>query len=101
MNVNDPDVGDYVICSYKNSNMTGYSKIEQNFIQNKIGKIIRHSSNTIYPYCVSYDDIPTSICNNGDEEKEDYIILSRSVIEYWSKDKGKLELILITNKFNI
>ena len=101
LNDGDPDVGDYVICSDSKFNN------ENEFIKDKIGRIIKIDDNTnktfpytIFPYTITYDNIP-NLLMNYEIDNIRAIILSRKNIQYWSKDKKELEQILQANKFNI
>jgi len=79
----------------------GHTTHEGNFIKNKIGKIIRNDYiPRYYPYAITYDNIPADIFDKK-INNINVILFKRDDIEYWSKNKEELELILQTNKFNI
>jgi len=101
MNEYIPEVGDYVICSYDNDQVSGYSIDEQNFIYDKIGKISLIVNGERFPYYVEYDNIPENIINGVLSNEVKYIQMHRRVIKYFSKDKNELEMVLKANKFNI
>jgi len=94
MNENEPSVGDYVICHT-------YNTSESDFVNNRIGKLIKIDyENGVFPYYITYDNIPEILVN--DKIGHDYMITFPSIsIKYWSKDKNELELILNSDKFNI
>ena len=104
MNEDKPEVGDYVICYYDNDNIAGYSDVEQDFIQNKIGKVVEIDSRALYQYSVTFDNIPEQLIN-GDIDGEAYIDFNRDAIKSFSNDKEdleeELELRYSANKFNI
>ena len=94
MNYNEPEIGDYVICD------TDYDN-ERIFTNANIGIIVDYDEyNNIFPYAVTYDNIPVNLINHTIDNTN--IIYFNSInIKYWSKDRNELELILKSNKFNI
>ena len=90
MNQGKPEVGDYVIC------YDGLNYRENEFIKDKIGKIIDYVNNHIYQYWIIYDNIPDSL-RDGKFNGEDYLLVSNNSIKYWSNDREELESILNTN----
>ena len=100
INIGEPKVGDYVICYYDNEDVFGYSILEQDFIHNKIGKIININNGLICPYAITYNNIPEYLVN-GYKFDIDYILLGSSVIKYFSEDLEELKIILSSNKFNL
>jgi len=100
MNVNDPEVGDYVIAE-SNDFLTDLNE----FTKNRIGKLY-NIFKPLYAddlsYTIIYDNIPKELdfykFKIYDEEA---ISLNIEDIKYWSKNKEDLEKVLMTNKYNI
>jgi len=102
LNVNEPEVGDYVI---------GYSNLEfftevNDFTKNNIGKLIEILESKYDDiddsYLIEYYHIPDELSFFKFAEYGDNILaLNKEDIKYWSKNKKELKLILQSNKFNI
>ena len=104
LNVGEPEVGDYIISDIKiNGEM-----IRLNNLIGKYSKFINNHHKDDYNYIVYYTIPDNFLINdnilkrhgslNGNRYK---INLSRSEIEYWSKDKEDLEDVLATKDFNL
>ena len=100
MNEDKPEVCDYVICSHFHDKLPTYYEKEQNFIENKVGKIIKVNWSNRYPYAVTYDNIPDGLWNA--KINDDKVLLFRDYdIEHLSKNKEELEQIINIKKFNL
>jgi len=96
---NKPKVGDYVTCSY----IFVFSSTQisnQEFIHNRIGKIIKDNWSVRYPYAVSYDDIPDGIWVSAINDIK-VMIIGYPEIVYFSSDIDDVERFIETKKFNL
>ena len=107
-NINEPQIGDYVICS----DMTDDEKIEE-FVNNTIGQIVRfrdpHDSfGASYQFVVKYDDVPYDL--NEDEFRYDNELYEKGIsnramsigeIEFFSNDKKEVEAYMQAKKYNL
>lgn len=101
-NINQPDVGDYVICTdpgiEREQNEEFYD-----FIHNNIGQITKIENEDNPLYYIHYENIPDNLkfrMNTAHYvlDEEPY---RRKNITYWAKTKKDLELRLIANKYNL
>jgi len=97
------EIGDYVICNeYDPEN---YKFDDFNIlVNNNIGKVIdiNGEKSRDDKYVVQYDNIPESLhVGYLDNKYESAIRFLREEIKYSSKDKSKLEIILVSKKYNI
>lgn len=103
-NYNEIEIGDYVICESGKSNYNIQFKKLNDFIRNKIGKLIdidnKSIPGSIY-YIVEYDNIPDNISNFKRSRNESAFTMHKIDIINYSKDKNELESIINANKFNI
>ena len=90
-----PKPGDYVICQDSIENIR-----LNNFINNNIGQIIKHSKPGGYVIC-KYNNIPKDILRFFKHSSPNSILMSINEIKYWSPNKKELETILLSKKFNI
>jgi len=88
MNENEPQIGDYVIVNYNiNQNSPAYV----NYINTHIGKLYNKRRSEKFGNKLVCDIDYIDIVNTSYIED----------IEFWSKDKGELEAIIQSKKFNI
>jgi len=104
LNVNEPEVGDYVICyNYETDDVLFRDK----FTSNNIGKLmeiqnLNHYNEIEYSYMVKYDFLPDELDWLNFKDLGKYVLsFYKNDIKYWSKNREDLEMILQTNKFNI
>lgn len=100
ININEPEVGDYVICKENNSDRSDDKAAS--FTSNRIGKIVRISLTNTYKYDISYTDIPINLHQffntiRGEECRP----MKGDEIIYWSKDKDELIPFISSNKYNL
>lgn len=113
LNINKPEVGDYLIAKtdsifdnnkkWKNQNDINYL----NFIKSSIGYIFKTPD--YYSYLVKYENIPDDIkkyfhysdYSQGIKVGNSILINDDEDIEYWSKNKEELENILTSKKYNL
>jgi len=100
LNVNEPEVGDYVIVQ-SNDFLVDINE----FTKNRIGKLY-NIFKPLYAddlsYTIIYDDIPKELdFYKFKIDDEEAISMNKEDIRYWSKYKEDLEKILMTNKFNL
>ena len=111
VNIDEPKVGDYVICSeiadvfYKNEDWYNDYIELLNIIKDKIGKIVKIEE---LSYIVEYKDVPKKL-------RQDFFVLNdkkqlvcrrfaREDIVFWSKNKkdlSDLDLLRKSKKYNI
>jgi len=101
LNDDEPQEGDYVICTTINS-----TELELKlYIDVNIGQIINISTKLEQKYIVYYDNLPNNLVSyvyNGIKINNiSGITFEESEILYWSKDKKDLENILLAKKFNL
>ena len=96
-NNNEPQIGDYVICTDQNPEVS-------EFTLNNVGKIVKYilMNNDRFPYKVKYKNVPVKLIDKGYIfDNNDIRKTSRDEIIHWSKNKKDLELILYTKKYNL
>ena len=93
----EPKVGDYVICSC--GDIGEFDKYND-FIKDKIGKIVKYYDGGKYSYFITFDNIPGDLWNNI-IDNERIIVFKREEIIYWNSDKDTIESIINSKKFNI
>lgn len=94
--INEPEVGDYVICSEEHD---GLSKKLIDFTSNNIGQLIEIDGTQYYPFVVKYDDnVPLELEVNFLHNTRG---MMRAEIIHYSKNKEDLEMILNANKYNL
>jgi len=102
--VDEPSLGDYVVCSYSDNDMNNFynnnKSEQQEFIQNKIGRIVKDNWNIKYKYAVTYDDIPDGVWISKINDVK-VIVFDDSEIEYFSFDIDNAERYINTKKFNL
>ena len=98
-NVVGPKIGDYVLCNEKPNN---YNDLDI-FLSNNVGNLIEIINNPVYPYKVTYDNIPNNLKSGGFIVKNSkfFRLFGKDELKYWSEDKKELEAILAGNKYNI
>jgi len=103
-NINEPQVGDYVICEEKDR----YYMLEKElceFIKNNIGKIVivNASGNKSCPYTVQYENVPDTIRDNffTKYNLSNNRNFRKTEIIFFSKYKSDVEAYLTSNKYNI
>jgi hypothetical protein len=90
-NINDPEVGDYVIahCTYTNS-----SNKVNNFMLNNVGRIVNIDNGK---YIIVYEkEIPFKHTKYARR-----ITLTRDNIDYFGKNEENLEIMIQSNKYNL
>jgi hypothetical protein len=93
-------VGDYVICEDRGL----YSNELVKFINNNIGQYIIMNDGF---YIIKYENTPEELKNimvyyNSQNKKYyDCVIMEKSEIKYWSKNKEDLYIYLDINKYNV
>ena len=105
--INVPEIGDYVLCDYKNSN-----NILKDFLKNNIGKIEKKinsyqlgiKTGEIYSK-IKYDYVPLEIqnffTNNFISPDDYYYTINIKNITDVAKTKEELELKIKAKKYNI
>jgi hypothetical protein len=97
LNIGEPNVGDYVICTnnFFNENL-------REFLQNNIGRIINGEKSSMDYYIVFYEDIDDDLNKYFNELADGYEIpIFESEILYWNKNKEELQYIIDANKYNL
>ena len=110
-NLNEPKIGDYVVCSEKSELGKGYDRIEKQvykFIENNIGQVIESNYENVFNsegrYAIIYKDIPKKL--------ESYFLAGKyflleykgcrlmklEEIKFWSEDKDVCQTYLDTHK---
>jgi hypothetical protein len=92
-NVDEPQIGDYVICSATED----VDDELKNFLLTAIGQIRNKNHRGIYDYSVYFENIPQHVIDNWDNP----IDFQKSEIENWSKNKEDLEYIIAAKKYNL
>ena len=93
INEGEPKVGDYVICEESVS-----GEVVKEFISNNIGIFSKSIHDETFKYSIEYENIPDNIYGAFTNKCRR---MSRQEIKYWSKDKEELEILLVTNKYNL
>ena len=103
LNQGEPEIGDYVILKPNT-----LIELTDNFIRNNIGQIKSNRERSYANYVIKYINVPEDIIGGflfyeiENNKKGDVVYLSdRSDIQYYSKNKKELELILAANKYNL
>jgi len=111
VNIDEPKVGDYVVCSEKSDIF--YKKEDWyndyielvNILKDKIGKIVKIDE---LSYIVEYKDVPKKLRQDffviNDKKQLVCRRLAREDIEFWSKNKkdlSDLDLLRKSKKYNI
>lgn len=91
---NMPQVGDYVICI----DYTFITKATRKFLENNIGKIISYYKGAANPYEVIFNNPPSK---SIDFDSKGIRCFKREEILHFNKDKKKVEMLLIANKYNL
>jgi len=108
-NMNEPKNGDWVICKENEEDEDDNFTL---FINNNIGRIIKINNDyDDYDYIIKYCNIPKNIRNRffsyKMNNKNEYVgdVNKRAMflreIKYWSENKKDLEVIILTNKYNL
>ena len=92
LNIDEPKVGDWVIC-YATFNIDDELK---KFLSTAIGKIQDRNARSVFNYGVYFEYMPKSLDEWGNS-----IDFQKSEIKYWSENKEDLEYIIAVNKYNI
>jgi hypothetical protein len=95
-NINEPQIGDYVLCKEMDSN----DKKLLEFIDNNVGRIVDTKPETdVFTelFVIKYKNIPFD--NNWQNKNTRYFL--REEILFWSKDKEDCEAFLNAKKYNI
>jgi len=101
---NKLEIGDYVICEWYDGKYNNTYKEFNDFIKNKVGKLIDIDYKLIPGatyYIVEYDHIPDNLNNFKRYKNESAFTMKGADIVRYSKDKSELEISINTNKFNL
>lgn len=99
-----PKLNDYVICvennvpSYKFD--YGYAKPVMNFVNNNIGKIVRHEPHTTYPYLVEFEDVIPEKIKKFFTTDNCRGFKFNEIID-WDTNKEDLESRIMAKKYNL
>ena len=93
---NKLEIGDYVLCEEKLDHEYTTDIIMENFSSTHIGKYVANKDDNIC--LIEYKKIPDIIKDYFDGNNRQILI---EEIKYFSKNKKELELILVTNKYNL
>jgi len=99
-NLDEPQVGDYVVCSVIIT--TGVKDELIKYMNNNIGKIIKKEDRTkqqYYVYYEYYENAPVDLFVRY--ISENYWWFDKNEILYYSKNKEECEVYLDTKKYNI
>jgi hypothetical protein len=100
-NNNNPQIGDYVICS----SISGGHKLN-NFLSQNIGQYIEENNpsqskvSSLWAYIIKYENIPNSLISANFNGKN-YRYVTRNEIIMWSPNKEDLETYIDQNKYNL
>ena len=103
--LNDPQPGDYVICTIQRNIIYDDERLES-FLRNNIGKIDSfYQGNPNYFYRVRYNavvdfDIKYSRLRKIRKNKYEYICEVEQIL-VWSKNKNDLDIKINANKYNL
>lgn len=91
-------VGDYVICEDR-----GIFELA-NFTMNNIGQFVKMDSDGFY--IIRYENVPKELKNSmvyisNNKKYYDCVIMEKSEIKHWSKNKEDLYIYLDVNKYNV
>jgi len=96
-NINEPEVGDYVICFDSVNGKIGELNI---FLSNNIGIFI-DTEYTVkgYPYLVKFKNIPNNL--GMYTEDDSCMMFMKDEIVHFSKNKKDLDIYIDQNKYNL
>ena len=98
-NLDEPQVGDYVVCSVIIT--TGVKDELIKYMNNNIGKIIKKEDRTKQQYYVYYENATVDLFVRYTGENYWCWWFDKNEILYYSKNKEECEVYLDTKKYNI
>jgi len=96
--VDAPQIGDYVVCQDGLSPSSDNDNLLNDFMSNNIGVIVMYDPKSSYGYEIEYNNIPD---NAMEYFSNNYILVSKSEIKFWSKNKEDVEAYLSGKKYNL